>query len=105
MTLSTPSPAQRGGLTVVLMLPAGLLLALSFNSGGFFPDGTAVAAFVTLVLLLLRAASAATPFAGLSPALTVGGISLIAFAVWTLASGSWSGSAARALLEFNRTLL
>ena len=81
------------------------MLALAYFSGGFFPDSTAVAAVLVLLVLLVRATSAPTPFAGLSPALSVAAIALIGFGAWTLASGSWSGSPSRAALEYDRLLL
>jgi O-antigen ligase len=45
------------------------------------------------------------PLAGLSPRLFVVVLAMAALCVWTLASALWSGSPARALLEFDRTLL
>ena len=94
-----------GGLATVLLAPAGLMLVLAYFSGGFFPDSTAVAAALVLVVLLVRATSAPIPFAGLSSALSVAAIALIGFCVWTLVSGSWSGSSSRAALEYDRSLL
>lgn len=96
---------EHGGLAIVLLLPATLLLGLSLSSGGFFPDATAIAAILVLLLLIVRATSAPVPFAGLSPALSLAAGALIGFAVWTLASEAWSGSPSRALLEYNRVLL
>jgi len=95
----------RIGVAAVLLLPAALVAALAFASGGFFPDETAVAAVVVLLALLLRATLAPHAFAGVGPGLTVAAIALIAFAVWTLVSGSWSGAPGRALLEYDRALL
>jgi O-antigen ligase len=97
--------SEHGGLAIVLLVPAALLLGLSLSSGGFFPDATAIATIVVLLLLIVRSTSASVPFAGLSPALSLAAGALIGFAVWTLASEAWSGSASRALLEYNRALL
>jgi len=97
--------ARQAGLCVVLLAPAAGLLALSFVSGGFFPDATAAAVMVVLLLLLLRATTAPDPFAGLSAGLSVAASALNAFAIWTLLSGNWSDSSARAVLEYNRVLL
>ena len=94
-----------GGLAAVLLAPAALMLVLAYFSGGFFPDSTAVAVALVLLVLLVRATSAPVPFAGLSPALSVAAIALIGFCVWTLVSGSWSGSSSRAALEYDRSLL
>ena len=79
--------------------PAGLILGLALRSGGFFPASTGIAAVAVLVILVVRATSAGTPFAGVGTGLAVAAIALIAFATWTLLSSSWSGSAARASLE------
>ncbi|MBA2792432.1 MAG: O-antigen ligase family protein, partial [Thermoleophilaceae bacterium] len=91
--------------TALLLLPGGLTAYLGFNAGGFFPDGTAVAAVIVCVALVLRVTLADRPAAGLGllGALTAG--LLGAFAVWTLLSGAWSDAPARALLEFDRALL
>ena len=105
MTPGLQHRVARGGVAIVLLAPAGLMLALAYFSGGFFPDSTAVAAILVLLVLLVRATSAPTPFAGLSPALSVAAIALIGFGAWTLASGSWSGSPSRAALEYDRLLL
>lgn len=81
-----------------------LLLYLAFSAGGFFPDVTAIAALVLLgVLLALVSGTAA--IAALGPALAAGATLLGAFAVWQLASASWSDAPGRATLEFDRTLL
>jgi hypothetical protein len=61
---------------------------------------------VTLALVLVgRITLARRPFEGWSPALALGSGAVAALAVWTLASASWSDAPARALSEFDRTLL
>jgi hypothetical protein len=96
---------SRVGVGIVLLAPAGLILGLALRSGGFFPASTGIAAVAVLLLLVVRATSAGTPFAGVGTGLAVAAIALIAFATWTLLSSSWSGSAARASLEYDRVLL
>ncbi len=69
---------QAAGVAVVLALPASCLLVLSFFSGGFFPDATAVAALVLLLALMVRVTTAPTPFAGVSPGLRLCAAALLA---------------------------
>jgi hypothetical protein len=87
------------------LLAAGLTVYLAFNSGGYFPGATSVAALVLAFALLVRIVAAGNPFEGLSYPLAVAAGALMLYAVWTLVSASWSDSSARALLEFNRVLL
>jgi hypothetical protein len=96
---------RRIAVVGVLIVPAGLLLGLALASGGFFPDSVSVAAVAVLAIFSARAMLSRTAFAGLSPGFAVVAIALIAFAVWTLVSGSWSGSPARATFEYDRALL
>lgn len=85
---------------------AGLLTAvLAFRAGGFFPAVTGLAAVVVILGLLLRVTLARDPFAGWSRAAAVATLAGACFASWTLASALWSGSAARAIVEFDRALL
>lgn len=89
---------------------AGLVLAaftvyLSFNAGGFFPGATAYAAVAMAVLLVLGIMLVHEPLTGSAPALLIALGCLAAFAALTLASGSWSDSWSRAVIEFDRVLL
>jgi hypothetical protein len=99
------SAVERVGTGALLVLPAGLIVYLSFNAGGFFVAAPAIAAVVIALVLLLRTTLARSPFAGIGRAAALGGLLLALFATWTLASGFWSGAPARALLEFDRALL
>jgi hypothetical protein len=90
---------------VVLLAPAALLLGLALASGGFFPDSVAVAAVALIVMFMVRAVASSDPFAGVGTPLRLVAAALIAFAIWTLVSSSWSGSPARAAFEYNRLLL
>jgi len=89
----------------VLLVPSGLLLGLALASGGFFPDSVSVAAVAVLVIFSARAMLSRTAFAGLTRGVAVVTCALIAFTAWTLVSGSWSGSSARATFEYDRALL
>jgi hypothetical protein len=99
--------AQRGRLLTGLgaLLPAGLVAYLSFNSGGYFAGSTSFAALVLALALLVRIIAAEDPFAGFGLAVAIGAAALMLFGAWVLLSSSWSGSSARALIEFNRVLL
>jgi O-antigen ligase len=97
--------ARRSLLAVFALLPGALVVYLAFNAGGYFPNTQGL---VTIVLLLALAGwigFADEPFAGLGPLFALAAGALAAYAVWTLLSGAWSDSTARALLEFNRALL
>ena len=90
---------------VLLLAPAALIAALAFWSGGFFPDLTAVAAMAALLALLVRVVLAPGAFARPTLAAGVALAAFAGFAAWTLASSIWSDAPARALLEYDRTLL
>ena len=89
----------------LVAVPGALTLYLSFSAGGFFPDATGLAVVVVSLVLVVRITLAERPFAGVSGPVLVAGGALTLFAIWTLLSALWSGSPARALLEFDRTLL
>ena len=87
-----------------LVVPGALLLLLSFQSAGVGPGATAAAALGVGCLLAIRVALAG-PLAGVSRGQLVVGGALSAFALWTLLSALWSGSPARAMIEYDRALL
>ncbi len=89
----------------VPLVPGALVVYFAFNAGGFFPNTQALVAIGLLFGLAAWVAFADRPFAGLSPALAVAAVAFAGYAAWTLASGLWSESTSRALLEFNRVLL
>jgi hypothetical protein len=66
---------------------------------------TAFGALLVLTVILVCIASAREPLAGLSPVGAIACGALALFALWTLLSGSWSHSNARALIAFDRVLL
>lgn len=88
-----------------MLLPGALTAYLAFNEGGFFVDGTALAALVLAVALLLRVTLAEEPFDGLTVRGSIAIAALALYATWVLASFAWSGAPGRALLEFDRVLL
>lgn len=89
----------------LLLGPGALVAFLSFNSGGFFPEAPGVAAVVLATAVASGAALAERPFAGMGRWLVAAAGALALYALWTLASAAWSGSLARALIEFDRPLL
>ena len=93
------------GTAALALSPGALTVYLAFQSGGFFPGATAVATLIVLALLVLRVLLARDPIQGLSAPLALAAGALMLLAVWILASSAWSDSTARALTEFDRTLL
>src|SRR4051795_301411 len=103
---STASARARDALHGIrLTLPGVVTAWLGFRAGGFFPGQVGLVATVLALLLVLRITVAQRPFEGWSPALALGSGALAGLAVWTLASSAWSDAPARALSEFDRTLL
>src|SRR3954452_18135938 len=84
---------------------AGLVIWLSFESGGFFPGTTALAALIVLGVLLVFATTARRPAAGLRPRLAIGIAVLALYSLWQLISSSWSHAPGRAALASDLTLL
>jgi O-antigen ligase len=105
-----PAPAgsqlllERIGSAILLALPGGLVVWFGFASGGFFPGGPALVALVLAQVLAVRTTLAPAPFAGMGRLATAVTLLIAAFAGWALASGGWSHSPSRALIEFDRVL-
>src|SRR5918994_89529 len=97
--------ARSAASVLPALLPGVLLLLLGFQAGGFFPDAWAPVAAVLAVVLAIRVAAVARPFAGLSvwSGGALGALALLG--VWMLVSASWSDAPGRATLEFTRLLL
>jgi O-antigen ligase len=93
------------GLIGLMLLPGGLIVFLGFNAGGYFPGTPAVAALVLTQILLVRIVQARHPFEGLASTTLVAIGALASYAALTLASGIWSHSMSRALIEFDRAWL
>lgn len=83
----------------------GLVLYLGFSSGGFFPGATGVAAAAVAVLLVLHLTLAERPLAGLGASTALVAAALAVLAAVTVVSSAWSDAPARALIEFDRTVL
>jgi O-Antigen ligase len=92
-------------VAAVGLLPGALTVYLAFESGGYFPGATAVAALVLLLALAVRIAIAPDPFEGLGAPVAVAAGALALLALWALLSGGWSDAGGRALIEFDRTIL
>ena len=86
-------------------LPGVLTACLAFASGGFFGGQVGAAAAVLAVVLLLRLTIARHPLEGWSPKAAAVAFVAALLAGWTLLSAVWSDAPARALYEFDRTLL
>lgn len=89
----------------MLAVPALLTVFLGFNSGGFFVGATGAAAVVLSIVVAVRITLAERPFAGVSAPLLIALAGLSLYSAWALLSALWSGSPARAMLEFDRALL
>ena len=96
---------NRLGLIMLIALAPASIVYLSFNQGGFFPDSTGLAAIGFAAALVLRTTLAEHPFAGYNRRLAVLLVALTFFALWQLASALWSHDLARALDEYDRSLL
>ena len=84
--------AQRLWSGAFALLPGGLVVYLAFNAGGYFPNTQGLVAIALLLGLAAWIAFAEEPFAGLGPPLAVAAGALAAYALWTLASATWSDS-------------
>jgi hypothetical protein len=93
------------GLIGLIALAPASILYLSFSQGGFFPDTTGLAAIGFAVALVLRTTLAEYPFAGFNRSVGVVLLGLALYVVLQLASALWSHDTARALDEYDRTLL
>jgi len=96
---------RRPEAAAIAFLPGLLTLFLAFSSGGYFPGATALVVLALTVALLLRIVVAEDPLEGVSPPLAVAAGALLLYGLWAVASTSWSGAPARALLEADRVLL
>jgi hypothetical protein len=87
------------------LLPGGLIVYFGFTSGGFFPGSVGFAAALVAQMLVVRVLLADHPFAGFSRPLLAVTAAFGLYTGWILASGLWSASADRPLIEFDRALL
>lgn len=89
----------------LLLLPGALIVYLSFNAGGFFPNTVAFVAMIVAAVCVLRVGGAKAPFEGLSRNVAIAGGALVLYAGWTLLSAVWSDATSRSLIEGDRALL
>lgn len=100
-----PDRAGWAGRLAIAAVPGALTVYLSFDAGGFFGESTGFAVAALTVALVLRITVADRPFEGLGVAAVVPLVAIGLLAAVTLASAAWSDAPARAVLEFDRTLL
>jgi hypothetical protein len=100
------SPRSEPVLSAAIAAAAlGLVAYLGFDAGGFFPDTTAAGVVALLLVLVVLATSAPHPGAAVRARLVVAVVALALFALWELASASWSHAPGRAALAANLTML
>lgn len=95
----------RAATGLTLALPGALTAFCAFQAGGYFAGTHGLLAVVLALILVLRVTLADDPFAGASLALGLVAGALSLLAGWMLVSSGWSGAGARALLEFDRSLV
>lgn len=101
-------PTAPGSVTraaALSVLPAALILYLAFSNGGYFPAATAWVAAALAALLAVRLLTVPDALTSFGWAFRVVAGSLALLALWTVASAAWSGAPARAVTEFDRTIL
>ena len=89
----------------IALLPGALTIYLGFDGGGYFPPATGVAVVALSIALVLRLTLADRPLEGLGLGAALVAAALALFAVWSLVSSAWSDAPARAVAEFDRSLL
>ncbi len=103
---SGPPPRVRRALGLAALAATfGIELWLAFHAGGFFAGTTAIVVLALGLALVAWLMTAARPLDGLSRPLAVAVAGFVLLAGWQLLSQRWSGSPARAVVEFDRTLL
>lgn len=102
---SSVSRRGRAGAFAAFLLPGALTVYLGFSAGGFYLGAPALVALALALLLVLRAAVASNPLAGVSGWLLVAMVPFGLYAAWVLSSSAWSNAPARGLIEFDRALL
>ena len=103
-----PSVTERVARLDPVVLPvllAALTIYLGFDSGGYFAGTQGWTTAVLLLIVALRVVFLGRPPTGLTAPALGAGLALAGFALWTLASGTWSHAPYRALIEFDRVLL
>ncbi len=108
--LGPEAPKIRGffnnvGVAALIGLAPASIVYLSFGQGGFFPSTTGFAAIGFAAALVLRTTLAEHPFSGFNRRLAIPLLALAGLGAWQLVSALWSHDTARALDEYDRTLL
>jgi hypothetical protein len=103
--LSGFTSSERVAIAASVWLPLPLLLYLGINGGGFAAATTGIATTVLALLLAIRAVATPRTVRRPTPAGCVAFVALLALALWSLLSANWSHSPARAIVEFDRTVL
>lgn len=93
------------GADLLVLLPAALTIYLAFNSGGFFPGATSLAAAEVTIAAAAMFVLSRRVLGGVSVPLAIAIAATGGLAAWTLLSAGWSDSSARALPEYTRALL
>lgn len=88
-----------------MVLVGAQVVSLGFANGGFFAGSTALAAAATGLFALVWFLAGPRPVAALTPLGITGIAAITGLAAFDLLSSTWSHSADRAILEFDRTLL
>jgi hypothetical protein len=102
---SPESRTDRLATGATTLLPIPLLVYLGMKGGGYPAGITGVAATLLACLIILRAVVAPRTFRRPSGLALLAGAGLLVMAAWALLSAAWSHSAARAIAEFDRTVL
>jgi hypothetical protein len=89
----------------IALVPGALTIYLGFDGGGYFPPATGVAVAALAIALVARLTLAERPLEGFGLGAGLVTAALGLFAVWALISSAWSDAPARAVGEFDRTLL
>src|SRR5881275_3001845 len=87
------------GPVLLMLAPGAAVVYFGFNGGGFFPGAPAFVAMLLVQVLALRVLLADHPFAGFGRALGIAVTAMSLYTAWILASGLWSHSTSRALIE------
>ena len=88
-----------------LTVPGLLTVFLGFRAGGFFPGTVGLVGLTLSLAFVLCLTLVRKPLAGWGPGLAVAAGAVGGYAIWQLVSATWSHAPARALSEFDRTLL
>ena len=81
------------------------VVGFGFASGGFLPGPVALGATALAVVLVVRLTGGERAWGALSAGYVAAAAALGLLAGWTLLSAAWSHAPARALVEYDRTLL